>query len=66
VNVCLNLILATRTFAAPPFLTDDPVPVDYQHWEVYLFANGDHESGNYTINSPALACVAFDFSYPAW
>ncbi|MGA3143292.1 MAG: hypothetical protein ABSF10_09660 [Verrucomicrobiota bacterium] len=47
-------------------MTDDPVPVDYQHWEVYLFANDDHESGNYTINSPALACVGFDFSYPAW
>lgn len=31
--------------AGPPFLTDDPVPVDYQHWEINnyatsVFANG--------------------------
>ena len=52
---CLNLMLATRTFAGPPFLTDDPEPVDYQHWEAYLFGNGDHTSGGgYTINGSAL------------
>jgi hypothetical protein len=50
----LHLILATRTFAGPPFLTDDPEPVDYQHWENYLFATGDHEGGGYTINGPAV------------
>ncbi len=22
--------------AGPPFVTDDPIPVDYRHWEVYL------------------------------
>ena len=52
--VCLNLILATNMFAGPPFLTDDPEPVDYQHWEAYLFANGDHTSGGYSINGPAV------------
>ncbi|MGD1089679.1 MAG: transporter [Verrucomicrobiota bacterium] len=52
--VYLNLILATRTFAGPPFLTDDPGPTDYQHWENYLFATGDHENGHYTIYGPAL------------
>jgi hypothetical protein len=52
--VCLNLILATHAFAGPPFLTDDPEPVDYQHWEAYLFANGDHTSGGYIINGPAV------------
>ena len=31
--VGLNLIPATRTVAGPPFLTDDPEPVDYQHGE---------------------------------
>jgi hypothetical protein len=50
----LHLILATRTFAGPPFLTDDPEPVDYQHWENYLFAAGDHEEGGYIINGPAV------------
>lgn len=24
------------TLAGPPFITDDPEPVDFQHWEVYI------------------------------
>jgi hypothetical protein len=51
---CLNIILATSAMAGPPFLTDDPEPVDYQHWENYLFAMGDHQSGSYTIYGPAV------------
>jgi len=52
---CLNLMLALRSIAGPPFQTDDPEPVDYQHWETYIFANGDHTSGgSYTVNGPAL------------
>ena len=27
---------ATLAWAGPPFTTDDPEPVEYQHWEVYL------------------------------
>jgi hypothetical protein len=50
----LNLISAARSLAGPPFLTDDPVPVEYQHWETYIFANGDHTSDGYTINGPAM------------
>ena len=51
--VWLNLFLATRIFAGPPFLTDDPEPTDYQHWEAYLFTTGDHARTGYTINGPA-------------
>ncbi len=50
----LSLILATRTLAGPPYLTDDPEPVDYQHWENYLFATGVHWNGGYFINGPAV------------
>jgi hypothetical protein len=35
--VCLNSILAMRAIGGPPFLTDDPEPVEYQRLEVYLF-----------------------------
>lgn len=53
-TVGLTSIAATHTLAGPPFLTDDPEPVDYQHWEFYLFGNGDHTgAGNYTLNGPA-------------
>jgi len=37
VSVLLLLGLAPASvFAGPPFFTDDPVPVDYRHWEIYL------------------------------
>ena len=51
--VGLSLLLATRTFAGPPYLTDDPEPVEFQHWEAYLFANGVHTGDGYNINGPA-------------
>jgi hypothetical protein len=35
---------AALAFGGPPFVTDDPVPVDFQHWEVYLAAQYIHES----------------------
>src|SRR5271156_6783539 len=36
-------LLALAPFAAlagPPFMTDDPEPVDYQHYEFYTFTQG--------------------------
>jgi hypothetical protein len=56
-----NLILAGGTFAGPPYLTDDPEPTDYQHWEDYLFALGDHTGGGYLIYGPAV-----EVNYGAW
>jgi len=50
--VCLNLIPTLRTFAGPPYLTDDPEPTDYQHWEAYFFTTGDYHT-SYAINGPA-------------
>jgi len=37
-------------FAGPPFLTDDPEPVAFKHWEFYLFSIVDatHKSTNAT------------------
>ena len=37
--VTIALLLVSRpAFAGPPFITDDPEPVDYGHWEVYGFS----------------------------
>jgi len=33
-------------FAGPPFITDDPEPVDLGHWEVYGFSAGTHVHGD--------------------
>ena len=50
-----HLILTRSAFAGPPYLTDDPEPTDYQHWETYLFAMGDHKGGGgYNIYGPAV------------
>src|SRR5947209_2951913 len=32
---------ATPAVAGPPYLTDDPVPTDVSHWEIYAFTGGE-------------------------
>lgn len=39
--VVLLLCGATAVLAGPPFQTDDPEPIDYQHYEFYMFAASD-------------------------
>ena len=34
--VLLVLVHSPKAFAGPPYITDDPEPVEYQHWEVYF------------------------------
>jgi hypothetical protein len=34
--IALVCVAAISTYAGPPFLTDDPQPVDFQHWEFYF------------------------------
>src|SRR5882672_2540443 len=31
---------ASPAFGGPPYVTDDPEPTDYGHFEIYTFANG--------------------------
>lgn len=40
--ICAVLLLgiATPAIAGPPFMTDDPEPTDYRHFEIYTFSNG--------------------------
>lgn len=35
-TILFVLILSNFVLAGPPFLTDDPQPVDYMHWEFYV------------------------------
>jgi subtilisin family serine protease len=44
--------------AGPPFLTDDPEPADYQHYEFYTFSQGTHVSGDTSGVGPA-----WEFNY---
>jgi hypothetical protein len=34
-------VAAVPASAGPPYLTDDPVPTDTGHWEIYAFAQGE-------------------------
>ena len=33
--------VAAPAVAGPPYLTDDPVPTDTSHWEIYAFTGGE-------------------------
>ena len=51
----LALALVPGTlWAGPPFRTDDPEPVDYQHYELYTFFTGIHLSGDTSGVGPGL------------
>jgi hypothetical protein len=40
--------------AGPPFVTDDPEPVEYQHWEIYLAAQYRHDRDQVSSTLPHL------------
>lgn len=37
----LSMLAAVKVWAGPPFQTDDPTPIDFRHYEVYLFGTTD-------------------------
>ena len=37
---------AAPALAGPPYLTDDPVPTDTGHWEIYAFGSGEGRKSN--------------------
>ncbi|HEY3916346.1 MAG TPA: hypothetical protein VGL83_01070 [Stellaceae bacterium] len=47
-------LFSTSALAGPPYISDDPEPTDYRHYEIYLFANGaaapDGKSGESGID----------------
>jgi hypothetical protein len=51
--------LASPALAGPPYLTDDPVPTDTGHWEIYAFASGEGRGS--TIDADA----GLDMNYGA-
>lgn len=53
---CFVLLLGSRlpALAGPPFITDDPEPVELGHWEVYGFTAGASGHGDTTGLGPSL------------
>jgi hypothetical protein len=54
------LLICRISFAGPPFFTDDPEPVDYRHWEVYLASQHLHDREGWSGTAPHL-----EFNYGA-
>ncbi|THD58234.1 hypothetical protein [Phenylobacterium sp.] len=50
----MALLGAGAARAGPPFITDDPEPVDLHHWEIYAFSAGAFDSHGATGQGPAL------------
>jgi hypothetical protein len=42
------------TLAGPPFITDDPEPVEFQHWEIYIAAQYKHDRDQDSSTLPHL------------
>jgi hypothetical protein len=71
-------LLATiaRAAAGPPYMTDDPEPTDYQHFEIYAFTQGMSAQGdtggqsgidfNYggAPNLQLTATIPVDYDFP--
>lgn len=56
ITIC-RLMLAGPALAGPPYLTDDPQPTPYKHYEVYTFEQGSNAVGGTT------GSAGFDFNY---
>jgi hypothetical protein len=49
--------VAAPAFAGPPYLTDDPVPTDTGHWEIYAFTAGEGRRADFDDDT------GFDLNY---
>ncbi len=56
VSLAALLILSSSVSAGPPYITDDPEPVDYRHWEIYVFSQGTHIAGETNGVAPSCDC----------
>ena len=62
--------LAAPAWAGPPFVTDDPEPVDYQHYEAYIVSEGSGTVGGHTttnlleVNYGAMPDVQVSIALP--
>jgi hypothetical protein len=54
----VSAILPSTLWAGPPFLTDDPEPVPFRHYEVYLFSTVDSKKKDTSGVGPA-----FEFNF---
>jgi hypothetical protein len=54
ISAAILLAVALPAWCGPPFLTDDPEPVDTGHFEFYLFQTLDQSGENTQVQAPAV------------
>jgi hypothetical protein len=47
-------LVPAAAFAGPPFRTDDPEPVEYKHWEVYVASQGSSDQDGISRTAPHI------------
>ena len=52
--VVFTCVFAGRSHAGPPFVTDDPEPVEFHHWEIYFATQQSHSTGDWSGTAPHL------------
>jgi len=57
--VVAALGVASPAWAGPPFVSDDPEPTDYKHFEIYTFNSGT------AVRSDTVGASGIDFNYGA-
>jgi hypothetical protein len=55
----ISILLAQSAVAGPPYVTDDPEPTDYKHFEIYTFTSGT------TTRDGTAGQNGIDFNYGA-
>jgi len=50
----VGLASVAKAGGGPPFITDDPEPVDFLHWEVYIASQTFHQFGQFSGTLPHL------------
>jgi hypothetical protein len=45
-------LVSAKAFAGPPYTTDDPEPVDFRHWEIYLASQSFEGDEGWTGTAP--------------
>src|ERR1035438_2815673 len=51
-SAVVSLGIVGTTFGGPPFVTDDPEPVEYQHWEFYIASMHSELGGDWSGTVP--------------
>jgi hypothetical protein len=50
----LSFVIRHSSLAGPPYVTDDPDPVEFQHWEVYVASLPIHTMSSWSGSLPQL------------